>query len=278
MNPAEAVRRKTLAKSVSNDEQKVSPVLLAQQWLDHVPNPWRAFGLAKQVLDSLTKVFGAEAVRRNFVNIAAEGRQHLEAQVECLAEQAFRAMLKKDELRFVLITKNFAEGGSVFPETVSYSAGSRRLRDENDEEVQKSLFDYVPEDEFNDTERDIALFLEKQERMFFWYRNRSQKDYGIQGWRRHRIYPDFIFTTTEKPDKDFDRVYVMETKGEHLWGNDKTQYLQNVLNLCTEQVKPTSRTELGLKWQGKVTRYEVLPEKEWQTRLIELLDGEEKKL
>jgi type III restriction enzyme len=274
-NPAEAVKKRALEKATSSDSQEVSPALLAQQWLDAVPNPWRAFELATRVLVSLTKAYGPVAVQRNIVSIGAAGRRHLEAQVEALAESAFKAMLKKGELRFVLIGKEFSAGGSVFPKTISYPSGGKRLRDENDEEVQRSLFDYVPEDEFNGTEQEVALFLEKQERMFFWYRNRSKKDYGIQGWRRHRLYPDFIFTTLDKPqDKDFDRIYVMETKGAHLMGNEKTQYLQAVLNLCTEQAKPTSRTELGLKLQGKITQYEVLPEKEWETRLAELMDGD----
>ncbi len=36
----------------------------------------------------------------------------------------------------------------------------------------------------------------------------------MQGWRKHKIYPVFIFTTTASEDKDdYEQVYIVETKG-----------------------------------------------------------------
>jgi type III restriction enzyme len=273
-DPAEAVRRKALARAAPLAGQAPDPVLMAQQWLDQIPNPWRAYDLAKRLLSALTKAHGAMAVARNGVAIAARARRHFEEEVGRLAEATFRQMLATDELRFLLIAEEFSRGGSLFPQKIEVPAGGRKLRDHDDEPVQRSLFEYAPEDEFNDLERDVALFLDKQKQLFFWYRNRSRKDYGIQGWKPHRLYPDFIFATSDKPqDKDFDKIYVMETKGAHLKGNDKTAYLQSMLDLCTQQAKLASRAELGLKLKGKTPSYEVLPEAEWQQRLSELIKG-----
>ena len=40
----------------------------------------------------------------------------------------------------------------------------------------------------------MLAILDRQERLLFWYGNRTRKDYYVQGWKRGRIYADFIFT------------------------------------------------------------------------------------
>ena len=132
----------------------------------------------------------------------------------------------------------------------------------------------MPEDEFNETEKAVAWYLEGQKRLFFWYRNRSRRDYAIQGWQKHKIYPDFIFTTADSEEKDdYEQVYVVETKGLHLMGSSDTEYKQKMFSLCTMEAKSRSRTELGLEMKNKVLRFEVLPEDEWQAKLNEMLQA-----
>ncbi len=114
--------------------------------------------------------------------------------------------------------------------------------------------------------------METQQRLFFWFRNRSRHDYSIQGWRQHRIYPDFIFTTRDKKTyTDYNRVYVVETKGMHLIDNSKTHYVRKVFDICTRKAKERNWNELGLKMKDKVMGFEVLPENEWQARLNEIV-------
>lgn len=114
--------------------------------------------------------------------------------------------------------------------------------------------------------------MENQRRLFFWYRNRSRQDYSIQGWRQHRIYPDFIFASSDKETKsDYEHVYVVETKGLHLKDNDKTDYIRKMFDICTREAKSRSRTEIGLEMRDKVLRFEVLTEEEWEAKLNEIL-------
>ena len=56
--------------------------------------------------------------------------------------------------------------------------------------------------------------------------NRARKDYYVQGWRRGKIYADFVFTlrTDEVNDDAFHQVFVVETKGLHLKDSDDTDY------------------------------------------------------
>jgi type III restriction enzyme len=62
----------------------------------------------------------------------------------------------------------------------------------------------------------------------------SRHDYFIQGWRKHKIFPDFI--AAEPPDyedDDYGKVWVLETKGEHLQ-NDDTAYKKHIFDICNE--------------------------------------------
>lgn len=134
------------------------------------------------------------------------------------------------------------------------------------------MFEFVPEDEFNDTERDVAWYLEDQERLFFWYRNIEERDYGIQGWKRYKIYPDFIFTSIDKnSNSEFERVFVVETKGLHLKASPDTEYKRSVLDICNELAREQTFAELGLAFKEKKVQFEVISEEEWQKRINEIL-------
>jgi type III restriction enzyme len=97
------------------------------------------------------------------------------------------------------------------------------------------LFDYIGEEDFNDTEKAVAIYLDEQAKLLWWYRNRARKDFHIQGWQRHKIYPDFIAAKkSPDDDDDYQTVYVLETKGDHLSGNKDTNYKKNVFELCNQ--------------------------------------------
>jgi type III restriction enzyme len=108
--------------------------------------------------------------------------------------------------------------------------------------------------------------------LFFWYRNRARHDYAVQGWRRHRIYPDFIFTASDVAgQKDYQRVYVVETKGIHLSGSEDTGYKRKVLDLCNKEAKKKEWNQFAPEMKDKIVRFEVLAENEWERKLNELL-------
>ncbi len=178
-------------------------------------------------------------------------------------------MLEKDELRFLIIGNNF---DWALPKSIAVKPTAKTLTRKDGSPLQLSLFEFVPEEDFNETEKAVAWYLENQHRLFFWYRNRSRHDYSIQGWRQHRIYPDFIFTATDKDTQtDFERVYVVETKGLHLKDNDKTEYIRKIFDICTRQAKSRNWTEFALEMKDKVLRFEVLSEDEWEAKLNEML-------
>ncbi|MFH0880693.1 MAG: DEAD/DEAH box helicase family protein [Lentisphaerota bacterium] len=252
---------------------RVDPVFMTRQLGDIVPNPWQAHEFSKRVLNHFRKMEGKQdtvrLVANNFVFLIEELRKQLEAEKDRLAEHVFRSMLEKDELRFLIIGKNFDWS---FPKSITIKPTSKILTKEKGGQLEMSLYEDVPEEDFNETEKAVAWYLENQHRLFFWYRNRSRQDYSIQGWREHRIYPDFIFTAGNKDAQtDYERVYVVETKGLHLKDNAKTNYIRKVFDICTRQAKSRNWSELGLEMKDKVLRFEVLAEDEWEAKLNEVL-------
>ena len=253
---------------------RIDSVFMTRQLCDIVPNPWQAHEYAKGILNHFRntmsdKQLGERLIANNFVFLIEELRKQLEAEKDRLAEGIFRSMLDKDELRFLIIGNDF---DWTLPASIAVRPTARTLTRKDGSPLQLNLFEFVPEDDFNETEKAVAWYLENQRRLFFWYRNRSRRDYSIQGWREHRIYPDFIFTASEKDTRtDYERVYVVETKGLHLKDNTKTDYIRKVFNICTREAKSRNWDEFGINMKGKVLRFEVLSEDEWEAKLNEIL-------
>ena len=133
--------------------------------------------------------------------------------------------------------------------------------------LERSLFDLVPEDDFNGLEKEVAWYLEEQDKLLWWYRNEPKNDYTVQGWRKNRIYADFIFTDTDGEPEQFNRVFVVETKGIHLKDNDDTTYKKDVFQLCNKMAKKTTRTKLGLELDMPNIEFHIIHGDEWKNRL-----------
>ena len=95
--------------------------------------------------------------------------------------------------------------------------------------MQLSLFEPVFERHYNELERRFAFYLDEQKALQWWHRVavRQRGDYYLQGWRRNRVWPDFVAMAGAARGKP--SVLVFETKGEHLQGNDDTDYKERCL-------------------------------------------------
>lgn len=250
---------------------RVDPVFMTRQICDIVPNPWMAHEFAQATLIHLAEKYDHKMIANNFVFIIEELRKQLEREKDRLAENVFRQMLDSDKMRFLVIGEKF---DFTFPKSIKVKPTAKTLNRRDGQPLQLSLFEFVPDEEFNETEKAVAWYLEGQKRLFFWYRNRSRRDYAIQGWRKHKIYPDFIFTSTSSGNEDdYEQVYVVETKGLHLMGSADTDYKRNIFSICTNEAKSRSWTEVCPVMKDKVFRFEVLAEDKWEAKLNAMLQG-----
>lgn len=242
---------------------EIDDVFLTRQILDIIPNPWVGHELGKKALQIFFDRYDKDTVSANFVFIIEELKKVLEKERNRLAEEVFRRLVKEKKLCFFLITD---KGGFRIPPRIKVRSNKQLVRDDNTP-VQRSLFDYVPEENVNELERSVAIYLDQQEKLLWWYRNMSKQDYHIQGWKKNKIYPDFIASDVNKENQsDYGNVFVLETKGLHL-KNEDTKYKQDVFALCNEMGAKKTWKELDLDFPDKKVEFQVVFEDEWKSRI-----------
>lgn len=180
------------------------------------------------VLARLLARFDARAVGASSASLAEQLRTDVLAQREALAQATFERLVFEGRIAFSLRADR--EDYELPRELLQPTLGKPKLlrRDSDDGEMQKSLL--VPPlrtGDLNDYEVLMAGYLDEQPALRWWHRNVARQQYGLQGWRRHKVYPDFVFGL--QTDGDTARVVLLETKGLHLQGNDDTHYKQALL-------------------------------------------------
>ncbi|MDR0836580.1 MAG: DEAD/DEAH box helicase family protein [Tannerella sp.] len=246
---------------------EIDEVFLTRHITEIVPNPWHCFNIGDKALNLLTAKYGKETVAANFVFIIEELKKILDKERNRLAEAVFKKMIESKKICFFLITD---KGGFALPSRIHVKSNKQLVRNDNTP-VQRSLFDYVPEENINGLEKTVAIYLDEQEKLLWWYRNMSRQDYHIQGWKRNKIYPDFL--AAEKSDEvaDYGTVYVLETKGIHL-KNEDTRYKQDVFALCNELGAKKAWKELFDEFPNHKFEFQVVFEDEWENRINKLLE------
>jgi type III restriction enzyme len=176
-------------------------------------------------------------------------------------QEAFERLFRSKRLSFYLECR---EGRFEIPQKVSVNA-TRRLVHDNNEPVQRSLFDYVPND-LNEYERVVALFLDNRPEVLWWYRNLvGPEQFSIQGYRRNRIYPDFVVQQGQN-NRPVAFVLVVESKGKQLKGSEDTNYKRSIARYFGEVGRRVSWQKLGKDFQDETSRFQVLDEGEYEDK------------
>ena len=203
----------------------------ARRLSDIIPNLWQAARIAQQMHERLKADGKTEENiydRRSYLAHAL--REHVKNEVEKQAEQVFRNKLDRGEIRFDLETQepNYRMVDSY--EIHVNPDEDRPLLSRNYEPVQLTLFEPVFEQQFDsELEKKFAYYLDEEKALRWWHRvaARQRGAYYLQGWKRGRIYPDFVAMANEVGGVT--RVLIFDTKGEHLEGNLDTEYKRKVL-------------------------------------------------
>lgn len=243
----------------------------ASHLLDVLPNPWRGTDAARHLFDVLLKKHPRQQVAANYVFILEELRNKLDAERDRLSRKVFEQLLDSGTMRFLVVTNDLKL--NRLPQAIS-TVNATQANREDGGQYQLNLFDRTNEDELNGLENKVATYLDQQERLFFWYRNRTRKDYYVQGWKRGRIFADFIFTLRpDEPHTDdaFHQVFVVETKGIHLKQYEDTRYKRSVFDICSAQAAKKDWAQFVPAMRNKVMRFEIVDEEEWEKRLNVML-------
>ena len=260
--------------STQEEEDGIDYYFAASHLLDSMPNPWRGAEAAQAVFKALLARHPRKQVQGNYLFVLEELRKRLEAERDRLSKQVFADLLDAGTVRFIVVTEDLQ--CNRLPIQIESPTTERQANREDGAQYQLNLFDRTGENDLNGLENKVATYLDRQARLFFWYRNRARKDYYVQAWKPQRIYADFILTL--KPDEanaddEFHQVFVVETKGVHLKEATDTAYKRSVFDICSEHAKKTDWATFVPAMRNKVVRFEVVDEEEWQQRLNALLSS-----
>lgn len=70
----------------------------------------------------------------------------------------------------------------------------------------------------------MALNLDGKDAVAWWWRPTARGAWGLQGWRRNRVYPDFLLRLAG----DGERLLVLESKGKQL-DNEDTAFKRDLM-------------------------------------------------
>ena len=247
---------------------------IARQLIDVIPNPWVSFDLGKRAIGKLLGRYDQEVVAYNLVFAIEELKKLLFSQRDLLSEQVFKQLLKDGVIRFFLLKGYSGENNpSLLPKSVSVRSKKPLFNYNYNQPLQRSLFDYIPDEDLNDLEKEVALYLDGQQQLLWWYRNMSKSQYRIQGWKPHRIYPDFI--ASRKAKDTYDKVYVLETKGEHLEMSEDSTYKRAVLDLCNELVVDSDVMQFEEAIKDPEFEFQMIDQSSWKSQLNEIFSKED---
>lgn len=211
---------------------------------DLVPNAWLAYDLVERLILALReRGFDDTKLGKLASMIIEELRKGIELQRDEMAEVKFMENVELGLIQFRLRTdgNNWKLPQSIDTELPE---NAPQLIRNNGTPIEKSLFAPVYADDYNSEERDFACYIDEYAALKWWHRNVAKAgQYSVQGWRRNKIYPDFLFAVTEENGKE--RLIVWETKGEQLAGNLDSEYKRKLLDKVSNSFEVESRNSTG---------------------------------
>ena len=216
-----------------SEEQGLEPAdidfgFLCARLSDIIPNSWDTSSAVKKALSFLEKQYGKKQVFSNRFYILDCWRQDLQKQIRQQTEKIFKKKLKNHEIIFKLVSAGDPELNWKMAKTLdlTVSDSSSILRRQDNSDLQLSFFEtvYKTEFNFNDLETKVAWYLDENQAIKWWHRIIERQDWSLQGWQKHKIYPDFLVCvkSSQSGQAEFS---ILETKGQHLMGNaDKERW------------------------------------------------------
>jgi type III restriction enzyme len=254
-----SVERTLLANDIDRPD-------LARRLLGLIPNPLIGIRLVDEGLAQLRKrKIADEEIAKGRLDLLADMRTKLGEAIDRAAREVFARKLEAKTISFKLT--GAANDWEMDPWVeVEFTPGvDTWMRKADDENLQLSLFDQaIKNSELNGFEREVALYLDGSDALAWWWRLASRGAWGLQGWRRHKVYPDFLMRLSG----DGKRLFVLETKGKQL-DNADTAFKRDLMQTLQDAYQKSSPGEVELFDDSPdQVRFKILmQEDDWRTQL-----------
>ena len=219
------------------------PADATRKLLDLASNPFVVREIIGKTLKQLRERNFDDATLGNLSElIINELRKNMSKWCDEKAEELFKEEVRAERIQFRLRMDD-RDWSMPFYTEVEKGDNPRKLVNREGQLVQKSLFGPIYEEGLNKDEKEVAIYLDGEKTLKWWYRNVARNDYGIQGWKKNKIYPDFLFALSG--EKKAERLMILETKGGHLEGNLDTKYKEEVLSFLNDMFQRGEQTSVG---------------------------------
>ncbi|MDE0014534.1 MAG: DEAD/DEAH box helicase family protein [Candidatus Poribacteria bacterium] len=266
----EAVIDKKLQESAAHN---LEVAFFVRRLGDVLPNPWHAARIVKETLAAYrVKGIDEETLYTHRLYLSEYLKRRLHARVDKLAETVFKEKLEAQKIQFNLQADGALNYQLERTLVVNLTPEARPMTHPHGDPLQLNLFEQVFEAEFNKLETDFALYIDKQSAIQWWHRIAARQGYFLQGWRRDRVYPDFI-ACVQHGETGPQRLCIFETKGQHLEGNSDTTYKQKLIEtLETAYRNATQHGTMDIATPNKKTMsFRMLFEDSWYETLNETI-------
>ena len=206
-------------------EGEVTDAFFARHLTDIIPNPWQAMRIARETRHLVNQQSDSQEVYNDRMNIVDHMRKDIGEQKETASRTFFINKLRTNEIVFRLDATN--SSWKVPQEIILQRVDGQDRYLQTDGQLSLSLFEKYLERDFNEFERGVACYLDEARALKWWHRVAARREYGLQGWRKHIVYPDFLAFISN----DQDSSLILETKGSHLAGNYDTKYKKRLFKL-----------------------------------------------
>lgn len=253
-------------------EEGLDLAFLVRQLLDVIPNPWQGMRILGETLNTLRqRGVNEERLYANRLDLIRSMKLDLREQVNKKAESLFLEKLTNGDIALRLVTSKNSQLNWALAKTVEIeiSDEDRILYCKDGDQLERSLFEKVYERDFNLLEKETAWYLDSRACVYWWHRIAvNRQSYGLQGWQRQRVYPDLLACLHGTEEGKF-RFSVLETKGEHLKGNDDTEYKRRLFELLTTHADTAIRAgQLELWENSQGMTFTLLMQDTWKEELI----------
>ena len=259
-------------QTYTNQKISIDFLLMTKRLCNFIPNPIEAGRILDEVISSLKdKGVSDKIIYLNRNVLLNEIEQDIKAQVDELSENLFIDKLKNREICFKIFKDRIDINWVMGPDIdFIVSDTDRVLRKKDDSDLQLTLFDKTWERHYNDFEKKVAWYLDEQEAVKWWHRMVAKQDYHLQGWQKRKVWPDFLAYAVS--DSQGKRYAVLETKGDHLKGNDDTQYKEKLFRLLEHyhnEPVDVGAFETATDEEKKMV-FKILMESSWETKIKEV--------
>jgi type III restriction enzyme len=213
-------------------EVKLDRARLVRALIDLAPNAWLVWDWVAAAVKRLRGMgFSESALAGSSASLIERLRIDIECERDRLAQSVFEQLVQAGRIQFRL-RADATDYELPTKSSLDLAVQPPPLQRPDARVVEKSLLEpALRSPDMNEFEVAFAGYLDQKAALQWWHRNVAKTQYGLQGWKRQKVYPDFVFALVTRNGRQ--RTVVMETKGLHLEGFSDTAYKQALLERLT---------------------------------------------